>query len=698
MFSSPTRQEPNLAILYYLLTLPSSVHQGRLTIANTIAACATSQPDPRRSHSSPSTSFTRRLTCVAMDAYGVRRKDTTKGPPLRVLSLDGGGVRGYSMLIIIQELMHRTFVETEGRAPRRHEIPKPCDHFDLIVGTGTGGLIALMLGRLRLDLETCKELYVRLTRVVFETDKTIAGIPYRSTLFKASKLEDAIRQCVREHTVFEKEGNDGGGDEPEPEPASPLNAAQHSSAYSSAYPRRHSSNASTVSFSARSPSAQVAARPVFNSRYGNPNARLYDARENRTKTAVTAVYKGSPRGAPPAMLRSYDSRHEPPPDYDCKIWQAGRATCAIGLAFKPIQVGQSWFHDDGVGTFNPAPEALDEAVVNEWPGREVGVFVSVGTGRRPRGSDANQQMWYEGFLGEFAEARRRLIAKIEGCEVIHEYMLRDHLPKRGVNAENYYRLNVEIGVGEFGMNEWHRLGDISTGTRRYMAREEEQKMIRGISTKLAKIERAKMRWERAARGIPELVKSTSSGNFESPLAVELPGDMPTSFAAARYSPASRSSFESGPDSLQIGPNQPASPRSSHDRMRPDTGSSRPPPRGDDPDQLMVSAPTPSQYRHASGADKIAIMGPDEHPRPPPPAQQGVPPATRIEPPPLPPKTPLPDSNQQQQHRQQQQQQRQRQQQPAGGRGSRVPTPPYPVDDEAPPPPVNMARKPDYRGR
>lgn len=180
------------------------------------------------------------------------------------------------MLIIVQELMHRTFVETEGRAPKRSEIPKPCDHFDLIVGTGTGGLIALMLGRLRLDLETCKELYVRLTRMVFETDKTIAGIPYRSTLFKASKLEDAIRQCVQEHTIYEREGNDGA----EPDLSSPLNAAQYSSA---AGPRRHQSNASVVSFSARSPSAQMA-RPVFNSRYGNPNARLYDSRENRTKT------------------------------------------------------------------------------------------------------------------------------------------------------------------------------------------------------------------------------------------------------------------------------------------------------------------------------------------------------------------------------------------------------------------------------
>ncbi len=192
-----------------------------------------------------------------------------------ISSPDGGGVRGYSMFLILQELMHRTFVEIEGRAPRRSEIPKPCDHFDLIVGTGTGGLIALMLGRLRLDIETCKELYVRMTRMVFETDKTIAGIPYRSTLFKATKLEEAIKEAVREHTVYEKEGNDGS----EAASLNPLSPVSRSSA---AYPKRHSSNASVVSFSARSPKAQ-AARPVF-SRWGNPDARLYDERENRTKT------------------------------------------------------------------------------------------------------------------------------------------------------------------------------------------------------------------------------------------------------------------------------------------------------------------------------------------------------------------------------------------------------------------------------
>ncbi|KAJ4247191.1 hypothetical protein NW762_013330 [Fusarium torreyae] len=616
-----------------------------------------------------------------MDSGGVRRKDTTKGPPLRVLSLDGGGVRGYSIFIIVQELMHRTFVEIEGRAPKRHEIPKPCDHFDLIVGTGTGGLIALMLGRLRLDLETCKELYVRMTRMVFQTDKTIAGIPYRSTLFKASKLEEAIKAAVQEHTIKEREGNDSA----ESPLTSPLNAALYSSAGAV---RRNQSNASTVSFSARSPASQMAQRPSYNSRYGDPNARLYDHRENRTKTAITAVYKGSPRNTPAAVLRSYDSRKEPPPEFDCKIWQAGRATCAIGLAFKPITIGQSVFHDDGVGTFNPSPEALDEAVVNEWPGREVGVFVSVGTGRRPKGSDSNSQMWYEGFLGDFAEARRKLISKIEGCEKIHEYMMREHLGRRGVSPDAYYRLNVEVGVGEFGMNEWNRLGEISTGTRRYMSREAEQRMIQGISSKLGKIHRAKIRHARAPEGIPELVKSTSS-TWETPMAFELAGDVPTAVPLP-HSPASRSSFESGSDNLHIHNNNNGSPRSSNERMRPETAGSHnsPPlgPRGPSAsaptlhpdDRLTVTAPTPAQYRDSSGQDLIAIMSPDEYPRPPP--NQAAPPPTRIEPPPLPPKTPLPES---QQHH--------------GGRRAPTAAPPYPLDDDEPPP-VNMARKPDYRGR
>ena len=186
------------------------------------------------------------------------------------------------MLIILQELMYRTYVEIHGKAPKRPEIPKPCDHFDLIAGTGTGGLIAIMLGRLRMDIDTCKDVYVRMTKRVFETDKTIAGIPYRSTLFKASKLEWAIQECVREHTVSETEGNDSVGLFPG---SSSPNAGgfEGNPVYSDAQQSPMSrvsvvSGMTTPSFGGVAPP-----RPL---RWGNPNALLYDTRENRTKTYV----------------------------------------------------------------------------------------------------------------------------------------------------------------------------------------------------------------------------------------------------------------------------------------------------------------------------------------------------------------------------------------------------------------------------
>lgn len=198
-------------------------------------------------------------------------------------------MRGYSMLIILQELMYRTYVEIEGKAPKRHQIPKPCDHFDLIAGTGTGGLIAIMLGRLRLDIDTCKDVYVRMTKRVFETDKTIAGIPYRSTLFKASRLEWAIQECVREHTVSEDEGNDGNVAVTTAGPLSPGRLGQPVDHETLQRPLSSVSVASGMT--APSMAGVVPPQPL---RWGNPNASLYDAREKRTKTSV-------PSEAPPTI-------------------------------------------------------------------------------------------------------------------------------------------------------------------------------------------------------------------------------------------------------------------------------------------------------------------------------------------------------------------------------------------------------------
>src|SRR5438045_1936921 len=70
---------------------------------------------------------------------------------LRILSLDGGGVRGISSLYILKELMAQVARQHRVENQQSPELsPRPCDYFDLICGTSTGGLIALMLGRLRM--------------------------------------------------------------------------------------------------------------------------------------------------------------------------------------------------------------------------------------------------------------------------------------------------------------------------------------------------------------------------------------------------------------------------------------------------------------------------------------------------------------------------------------------------------------------
>jgi len=54
--------------------------------------------------------------------------------PLRLLSLDGGGVRGLSSLMVLDDLMESIALEEKRlgrRAQSNYEPLRPCDYFDL---------------------------------------------------------------------------------------------------------------------------------------------------------------------------------------------------------------------------------------------------------------------------------------------------------------------------------------------------------------------------------------------------------------------------------------------------------------------------------------------------------------------------------------------------------------------------------------
>ncbi|RAQ63408.1 hypothetical protein COH20_008878 [Aspergillus flavus] len=112
--------------------------------------------------------------------------------PLRVLSLDGGGVRGLSSLCILREVMQR--LSPEGK-PR-----KPCEVFDMIAGTSTGGLCAIMLGRLEMTVDECIEAYNRFMKKVFNVSslRKNTRLVWKGSRFSADNIEAVIKELIKE--------------------------------------------------------------------------------------------------------------------------------------------------------------------------------------------------------------------------------------------------------------------------------------------------------------------------------------------------------------------------------------------------------------------------------------------------------------------------------------------------------------------
>ncbi|KAG8782385.1 hypothetical protein FRC12_020890 [Ceratobasidium sp. 428] len=78
---------------------------------------------------------------------------------------------------------------------------QPWQVFDMICGTSTGGLIAIMLGRLQMSVEAAITVYVDSGRDVFSETK----MPWKEGTYKATNLERAIKIIVGRYGVPETE-------------------------------------------------------------------------------------------------------------------------------------------------------------------------------------------------------------------------------------------------------------------------------------------------------------------------------------------------------------------------------------------------------------------------------------------------------------------------------------------------------------
>ena len=165
-------------------------------------------------------------------------------------------------------------------------------------------------------------------------------------------------------------------------------------------------------------------------------------------------------GKIPRLFRTYQAPKYPSPK--CKIWEAGRATSAWPLFFENISIDGEPYVDGGMGCNNPVQQVLQEAKLI-FPHRHVACIVSIGTGHgRTISIPGSRPGWFQRTLPRQVVNAMREIAT--DCEGNAEAAARDFASTPGI----YFRLNVDQGMQEVGIEQWEKLDMVRAHTGQYI--------------------------------------------------------------------------------------------------------------------------------------------------------------------------------------------------------------------------------------
>ncbi|CAE6439355.1 unnamed protein product [Rhizoctonia solani] len=311
----------------------------------------------------------------------------TPGQGLNILCIDGGGARGLSALVLLDELMNRIQLLKKLDSP-----PHPYQCFDLIAGTGTGAVQACMLGRLRMPVQSAINAYANLAKDVFSEKKR-----YGSGSFKTTRLKESLRKIIQHAT-------------------------------------------------------------------GDPDEPMLERQQTlgQCKTLVFAMSKHNMRAGIPTAFRSYPVAANAGPN--CPIWETLCATMAHPDLFKSFDIGDPpltrSFVDAGVGCNNPLGHVLAE-VKTLYPERYVASVTSIGTGHT-RTIQIPNTSFLRHFLPIPAIVAMKAIAT--DTERVAEEMARRFNSVDGV----YFRLSVDQGMQDVGVDGWEQLSEVLEHTSAYM--------------------------------------------------------------------------------------------------------------------------------------------------------------------------------------------------------------------------------------
>ena len=389
---------------------------------------------------------------------------------LNILSLDGGGVRGYSSLLILHEIMRLVAEKEEPDAKSSIHSPLvglvdedspnstgrdalysqflPCHYFDYIAGTSTGSLIALMLGRLRFSTHEALEEYRYLYDRVLK--KQASRLKRFSTKYSSEmRKEDLERR------------------------------------FDSLWPRQPSANEDyhqLKSDPARCKTIVCAIESNFSKSLQTPCLfRSYD-------TAKTPGKVDLPKSSKLSVRRSKDRAFT--------IGQAAIATSAAPSILSHTDLGDFRYYDAAILLNNPSWEVLNEvSVLNKKSHAHVDLLLSIGGGCAE---------------GNYPEKRSRA-SSFYHTLANNSTVVDDQVRMASIKKEfSYYRLDVKKGLHDVKMNEWKpRKGGFETmqrikrATEIYLRCEDVNREIHECAEHLVERRRRRshtMLWERFAIG------------------------------------------------------------------------------------------------------------------------------------------------------------------------------------------------------
>ncbi|KAG2373490.1 hypothetical protein C9374_012097 [Naegleria lovaniensis] len=376
-------------------------------------------------------------------------KKSKDGKTVKVLSLDGGGMRG---LVLIEQL--KAIEECTGK--RIGEL------FDIVCGSSTGGIIAFFI-EAGFTMDEVKSQYLAMGRDIFNMHS------HFTTLKKAIKFLRG--KSWYESKILEKYFKKNAG-------AIDLYSATKTKPFTfvcgTIKPEKALEQGSKVStnFTEQFPF-------IFRT-YTNPFISTKEAAKKLLDPANDFIskniyndlfYAGTTTGR------------------GVKITNALRATTAAPIFFDAAYIGNDYFTDGGLTANNPSVIALSEAM-RMYLGHNKFVFVSLGTGKKRRSpsqdsdllnSNANDTIKKtRGFIENLivtASDLKLLVDLVTSSERIHAQMVTmvKLLNERDLNADiSYYRFDPpEVGKYDLDSVTPSVIEEYETKTRDYIRTNEE---------------------------------------------------------------------------------------------------------------------------------------------------------------------------------------------------------------------------------